>query len=263
MSVREDRHDTDYKHLLPLFRRLADESVPALDRRQVRDEIVAGHLPLAEHIARKYQHRGQPMDDLRQVARVGLISAVDRFDPDRGTDFVAFAVPTIMGEIRRYFRDATWMISVPRGLKELNRSIAKVVAELTTESGQSPRPQQIATRLGISLEAVYEGLQVGMAYQADTLDTVDAGQDDADYHPDRLGSPDPGLDRIEDRQTLRSALAELPDREAAIVRLRFFDELTQSQIAERIGISQVHVSRLLARAVAQLRTAFVPTAGSG
>ncbi len=223
MPVVHNRHDTEYEHLLPLLRRLADQSLSEDARRRIREEVVAGHLPLAEHIAQRYQRRGQSIEDLRQVAMIGLLGAVDRFDPERGSDFVSFAVPTIVGEVRRYFRDATWVISVPRRLKELNRSIAKVVAELTTESGQSPRPQQIATRLGISLEAVYEGLQVGMAYHADSLDTRGSGQED-DYHPDWLGSLDPGLDRIEDRQTLRSALAELPDREAAIVRLRFFDD---------------------------------------
>jgi RNA polymerase sigma-B factor len=255
MPIREDRHDTDYEHLLPLFRRLADESVSALDRRQVRDEIVAGHLPLAEHIARKYQHRGQPMDDLRQVARVGLIGAVDRFDPDRGTDFVAFAVPTIMGEIRRYFRDATWMVSVPRRLKELNRSVARAAAELVAELGCSPRPQQIATRLGISLEAVYEGLQAGMAYRADSLDIPARADDDGESR--QFGVADPGLDVVENRETLHSALAELPDREIEIMRMRFFEELTQREIASRIGISQVHVSRLITSSVAQLREAFL------
>ncbi|HEX4224921.1 MAG TPA: SigB/SigF/SigG family RNA polymerase sigma factor [Pseudonocardiaceae bacterium] len=256
MPVTRDRHDTEYEHLLPLFRRLADRSLSEDARRRIREEAVWGHLPLADHIAQKYQSRGQSIEDLRQVARMGLIGAVDRFDPDRGSDFLAFAVPTIMGEVRRYFRDATWMVCVPRRLKELNRSIAKAVAELTVESDQSPRPQQIAARLGISTEAVYEGLQVGMAYNADSLDTPSTKDDD--HHADRLGASDPGLERIDDRQALRSALAELPEREAAIVRMRFFGELTQSQIAERIGISQVHVSRLLTRAVAQLRTAFVP-----
>jgi RNA polymerase sigma-B factor len=256
MPLRKDRHDTNYEHLLPLFRRLTDESVPARERRQVRDEIVEGHLPLAEHIAQKYQHRGQPLDDLRQVARVGLIGAVDRFDPARGTDFVAFAVPTIMGEIRRYFRDATWMISVPRRLKELNQSVARAAAELVAELGHSPRPQQIATRLGISLEAVYEALQAGMAYRADSLD-LPAQRADDDHDSRQIGAADPGLDTVENRETLHSALAKLPDRETEIMRMRFFEELTQREIAARIGVSQVHVSRLITSSVAQLREAFL------
>lgn len=258
MPVAKKPHDTDYRHLLPMFRRLCDGSLSAQERHRVRAEIVEGHLPLAEHIALRYQHRGQSMEDLRQVARMGLLGAVDRFDPDRGSDFVSFAVPTIMGEIRRYFRDATWMISVPRPLKELNRTISRAIAALEVESGRSPRPQQIAARLGISLEAVYEGLQAGMAYHADSLDNPAPRQQEDDCQPARFGAVDPGLDHVENRQTLRSALAELPQRDAEIVRMRFFEELTQSQIAARIGVSQVHVSRLLASAVARLRTAFLP-----
>jgi RNA polymerase sigma-B factor len=261
MPVNANRHDTDYQHLLPLFRRLADRTLCEQERRRVRDEILAGHLPLAEHIARKYQHRGQSIDDLRQVARVGLIGAVDRFDPERGSDFVAFAVPTIMGEIRRYFRDSTWMISVPRPLKELNRSISRAVAALTVELGHSPRPRQIAARLGISLEAVYEGLQAGSAYQVDSLDKPPVRQGDDDPERGHIGVPDPGLDRVVNRQTLRTALAKLPERETEIVRMRFFDELTQNEIAARMGISQVHVSRLLANSVAQLRRSFLPDHG--
>ena len=198
------------------------------------------------------------MDDLRQVAMVGLIGAVDRFDPGRGSDFVAFAVPTIMGEIRRYFRDSTWLLTVPRPLKELNRSISRATAGLTVELGRSPRPQQIAARLGISLEAVYEGLQAGFAYQADSLDGRGARQDDEDPEPDQFGTVDPGLDRVENHETLNVALAKLPERETAIVRMRFFEEMTQSQIAERLGISQVHVSRLLAHTVGRLREALLP-----
>ncbi len=258
MPVNANRHDTDYQHLLPLFRRLADQSLSIQERQRVREEILAGHLPLAEHIARKYMHRGQSMEDLRQVARIGLIGAVDRFDPDHGSDFVSFAVPTIMGEVRRYFRDSTWMISVPRPLKELNRSISRAVAALTVELGRAPRPQQIAARLGISLEAVYEGLQAGMAYQADSLDKPPVRQGDDDPEPNQIGTADPGLDQVENRETLHSALAKLPERETAIVRMRFFEEMTQSEIAARMGISQVHVSRLLASTVARLRQAFLP-----
>ena len=191
---------------------------------------------------------------------VGLIGAVDRFDPGRGTDFVAFAVPTIMGEIRRYFRDATWMIRVPRPLKELNRSISRAAAELAAELGRSPRPRQIAARLGISLEAVYQGLQVGTAYQTDSLDVPPAREDHDDHRATDIGFVDPGLGRIENHETLHTAIAGLPARDVELVRMRFFEELTQSQIAARLGVSQVHVSRLLTRTVTQLREAFVTDA---
>jgi RNA polymerase sigma-B factor len=258
MASQPKRHETEYDHLLPLFRRFADSSLPEHRRRRLRDDLVEGHLPLAEHIARKYRHRGQAMEDLRQVARLGLIHAVDRFDPGRGTDFVVFAVPTIMGEVRRYFRDSTWMVQVPRPLKELNRSISSAVVTLTEETSCSPRPRQIAARLGISPEAVYEGLRAGLAYQASSLDipSVRPGEDSRERS--QLGAVDPGLDLVENRQTLRLALAGLPRRQIEIVHMRFFEEMTQEDIAARIGISQVHVSRLLAGAVAHLRAAFVP-----
>ncbi|HEY2792099.1 MAG TPA: sigma-70 family RNA polymerase sigma factor, partial [Micromonosporaceae bacterium] len=190
-------------------------------------------------------------------ARVGLVAAVDRFDPDRGSDFVSYAVPTIMGEIRRYFRDATWMISVPRRLKELNRAVSRAVGELSVELGSSPRPQQIANRLGISLEAVYDGLRAGMAYQADSLDAPASQQDD-ERPAGTAAVVESDVEQIDNRETLHSALAELPEREQDIVRMRFEDELTQSEIAHRMGISQVHVSRLLTRSVARLREAFLP-----
>lgn len=256
--ARENRHDTDYHEFLPLFRQLADDTLSRPAREKLRDRIVESHLALAEHIAQKYQHRGQAFDDLTQVARMGLIGAVDRFDPERGTDFVSFAVPTIMGEVRRYFRDSTWMISVPRRLKELNRTISRTVATLTSELGHAPRPQQIAARLNISLEAVYEGLQAGMAYQAGSLDSAVSRGDGEGPEPGQFGVADPGLDRVENRETLHSALAGLPARENEIVRMRFVEELTQRQIADRLGISQVHVSRLLSSTVARLRESFVP-----
>ncbi|HEY2700747.1 MAG TPA: SigB/SigF/SigG family RNA polymerase sigma factor [Pseudonocardiaceae bacterium] len=256
MPSQANRHETGYRDLLPLFQQLADPALSEAERHRLRDEIVDGHLPLAEHIAWKYRERGQSVEDLRQVALVGLLGAVDRFDPDRGTDFVAFAVPTIMGEIRRYFRDSTWIVSVPRPLKELNRSISRAVAALNVELGQSPRPKQIAERLGISLEAVYEGLQVGHAYYADSLDSHTSREDD-DRESGRLGVVEPGLAQVENRETLHSALARLPERDSELVRMRFFEELTQSQIAARLGISQVHVSRLLARTVSRLRESFV------
>lgn len=255
MPVSERSRVTEYDQYLPLFRRFADPATPETERDQLRDELLTGHLPLAEHIALRYRDRGQPLDDLRQVARLGLIYAIDRFDPDRG-DFVAFAVPTVMGEVRRYFRDFAWTVSVPRRLKELNRTIAKAVNELVLETGRAPRPKQIAARLGLSIEVVYEGLQAGMAYQPDSLDLPTQREDDAGRWSAGFGLPDVGFENIENHEALHEAMGRLPEREAEIVRLRYFDELTQSQIAERMGISQVHVSRLLARSLAVLRGSF-------
>ena len=255
MPPTERARDTEYDRFLPLFRAMADPATTDAERERLREELLTGHLPLAEHIAMRYRDRGQPFDDLRQVARLGLIYAIDRFDPERG-DFVVFAVPTIMGEVRRYFRDYAWGVAVPRRLKELNRKIATAVNELVAEHGVSPRPAQIAAHLGLPIEDVYQGLQAGMAYQPDSLD-LPAPRDERSGQSQSQAVIEGDFDRIDNRETLRDALARLPEREAQIVRMRFFDELTQSQIAKEIGISQVHVSRLLARSLATLRSSFV------
>ncbi|HEX4702531.1 MAG TPA: SigB/SigF/SigG family RNA polymerase sigma factor [Pseudonocardiaceae bacterium] len=248
----KDGERDDYRELIPLFERLADPATPEPERRRIREQLVTGHLPVAEHIARKFRNRGQADEDLRQVARIGLINAVDRFDPGRGTDFLSFAVPTITGEVRRYFRDATWAVRVPRRLKELHAAISAASARLSQELGRSPRPKEIAAALSMPVEEVYEGLQAGFAYHTDSLDS---GTDDDGHSPveSRLGEMDGALDLVEDREALIPALATLPEREASIVVLRFFGNLTQTQIADRIGISQMHVSRLLSASLAQLR----------
>ncbi|HEX4224116.1 MAG TPA: SigB/SigF/SigG family RNA polymerase sigma factor [Pseudonocardiaceae bacterium] len=256
MPVTQRRRDNEYDHFLPLFRRLADPAITDAEREELRETLLTGHLPLAEHIAQRYRDRGQPIDDLRQVARLGLIYAVDRFDAERG-DFVAYAVPTIMGEVRRYFRDYTWTVAVPRRLKELNRKIATAVNELVLEHGTSPRPAQIAAHLGLPIEDVFQGLQAGMAYHPDSLDLPTQRDDGSDSPAAQLGDFDNRFEHVENRETLDEAMARLPRREAEIIRLRFFEELTQSQIAQRMGISQVHVSRLLAQSLAILRSSFV------
>ncbi len=234
----KDSERADYQELIPLFHQLADESAPEPQRMRIRDLLVTGHLPVAEHIARKFR----------------LINAVDRFDPTRGTDFLSFAVPTITGEVRRYFRDATWAVRVPRRLKELHAAITTASARLAQELGRSPRPKEIAAALGMPVEEVYEGLQVGFAYNTDSLDS---GTDDDGHSPaeNRLGDLDNALDLVEDREALIPALAKLPEREASIVVMRFFGNMTQTQIADRIGISQMHVSRLLSGSLEMLRAA--------
>jgi RNA polymerase sigma-B factor len=250
----KDGERSDYRELIPLFHQLSDTEATESERRRIRDLLVTGHLPVAEHIARKFRNRGQPEEDLRQVARIGLINAVDRFDPSRGTDFLSFAVPTITGEVRRYFRDATWAVRVPRRLKELHAAISAASVRLSQDLGRSPRPKEIAAALSVPVEEVYEGLQVGFAYNTDSLDN---STDDDGHSPieSRLGEVDSALDLVEDREALLPALALLPEREASIVVLRFFGNLTQTQIADRIGISQMHVSRLLSSSLDTLRAA--------
>lgn len=251
MAVTQRAHE--YQELAPLFRQLVDTTAPASQRRTIRDRLVTEHLPVAEHIARRFRNRGQPTEDLTQVATVGLINAVDRFDPDRGTDFLSFAVPTITGEVRRYFRDATWAIRVPRRLKELHATVTAASAALSQRLGRSPRPSELADELNIPVDEVNEGLQVGYAYRGESLDDT-ANEDNTGVATDaRIGVTDRDLTAVEDRETLHPALALLPEREASIVMMRFYGNLTQTQIAERIGVSQMHVSRLLAASMAKLR----------
>jgi RNA polymerase sigma-B factor len=223
------------------------------DRTALRDRIIAEVLPLAQHLARRYRDRGEPLDDLVQVATVGLIKAVDRFDPDRGVDFVGFAIPTIIGEIKRHFRDRTWSVRVPRRLQELRIAISEANTTLTHTLGRSPTVAQVAVHLGISEEDVLEGMEGARAYQATSLSTPTSSDDNGATLGDMLGTQDAGYDTVEARLTLQTVMATLPDREREILILRFHGNLTQQQIADRIGMSQMHVSRLLTKTLARLR----------
>jgi RNA polymerase sigma-B factor len=248
------RHE--YDDLTQLFDQLADPSLPEPERRSVRDRLVAEHLPVAEHIARRFRNRGQPDEDLRQVAAIGLIQAVDRFDPSRGSDFLAFAVPTITGEVRRYFRDATWSVRVPRRVKELHAAITSKTTELSHELGRAPRPSELAKALGRPVEEIHEGLAAANAYHSDSLDELVSATEGATTSlGELLGAEDERLAGVIDREALLPALSVLAERERAIVVLRFFGNLTQTQIADRVGLSQMHVSRLLAASIATLRGA--------
>ena len=246
--------DTGYEHLVPLFKEFA--SLPDDDprRQELREKLVTGHLPVALHIARRFAHRGEPQEDLEQVATVGLINAVDRFEPDRGTDFLSYAVPTITGEVRRHFRDQAWSMRVPRRLKDLHVAIGAAVSELSQRLGRAPRPTEIAAHLECSTEEVLEGLEAASAYRSASLDEV-LTEDDTSGHTvaDALGDADNALDQVEYREAVRPLLASLPERERTILLLRFFGNLTQTQIAQQVGISQMHVSRLLAQSLATLR----------
>ena len=243
--------DSDYAHLAPVFVEFAGLPAGHPDRVALRNKLVTGYLPVVQHIARRFAGRGEPVDDLEQAGTVGLLNAVDRFDPERGIDFLSYAVPTITGEVRRHFRDRTWSMRVPRRLKDLQSSINGAVGPLSQELGRAPRPSEIAARLGIATEEVVEGLDAQQAYRSTSLDELVSGADTS--LTDTLGVADGELDKVEYRQTLAPLLDELPERERTILVLRFFGNMTQTQIADRVGISQMHVSRLLAQTVAGLR----------
>jgi len=243
----------DRAHAREMFERLAtlDEDDP--ERRAIRDQLVEMHLPLVEYLARRFRNRGEPLDDLIQVATIGLIKSVDRFDLERGVEFSTYATPTIVGEIKRHFRDKGWAIRVPRRLQELKLSLTKATSELSQKLGRSPTVAELAGHLGMSEEEVLEGLESANAYSAVSLDAPDGGDEDAPAVADSLGITDEALEGVEYRESLKPLLEKLPAREKRILMLRFFGNMTQSQIAAELGISQMHVSRLLARTLAQLR----------
>jgi RNA polymerase sigma-B factor len=249
-----DGEHGEYAHLVALHQRYAALAVEDPERPKLREQLITGYLPVAEHIARRFASRGEPLEDLIQIATVGLIHAVDRFEPARGVNFFSFAIPTITGELRRYFRDHGWSTRVPRRLKDLHVAIRSTQRELSQQLGRAPRPSEIATRLGIPTLEVIEGLQAGEAYRSSSLDELlnPAGGDTATLGK-FVGGLDEELEAIDDREALRPLLAQLPPRERTILALRFFRGLTQTQIAEQVGMSQMHVSRLLRQTLTSLQ----------
>ena len=219
--------------------------------RNIRNELVQHYLRLAEFLARRFMNRGEPFDDLRQVALVGLIKSVERFDPDRGLQFSSFATPTITGELKRHFRDRGWAVRVPRRIQELHLQLDRTTAALSQELGRPPTTGEIARRAGVLEEEVIESMEAGSLYRLASID----GRSD-DEQPGgvaaRLGEDDEELDAVDNRVTVQRLLQILPEREQRIVYMRFFEGLTQSEIAEQVGISQMHVSRLLVKSLEQL-----------
>jgi RNA polymerase sigma-B factor len=246
--------DTGYQHLAPLFVEFVALPPHHPGRAALRDRLVEGHLPVAQHIARRFAHRGEPLDDLEQVATVGLINAVDRFEPARGVEFLSYAVPTITGEVRRHFRDQGWAMRVPRRLKDLHVTLGATVSELSQRLGRAPTATELSRHLDLPREQVVEGLEAANAYRGKSLDSLlDEEDGSSGTLADAIGTADRELERVEYRESLQPLLAELPERERTILMLRFFGNMTQTQIAERVGISQMHVSRLLAQTLATLR----------
>lgn len=231
--------------------------------RRVRNEIVERHLGLAIHIAQRYTAGRSNDDDLRQVAMLGLVKAVDRFDPSYGSAFSSFAGSTIEGELKRYFRDRTWTVRVPRSAQELHLAVRGAIDELTQRLGQTPTIDQVQAHLRVDRDDVLRGLEATAAYSVGTLDAP--GSDDDPSAVDRqpaLSTDDDGFERSDDQSVVAALLVRLPEREQQIVRLRFFDGMSQSEIADEMGMSQMHVSRLLRRSFEQMRSWMTDTADS-
>ncbi|WP_069744010.1 RNA polymerase sigma factor SigF [Streptomyces sp. EN23] len=228
---------------------------PGPERDALREETICSWLPMAHRIATRFRNRGEAMDDLRQVAAMGLVKAVDRFDPERGKAFETYAVPTVTGELKRHFRDHTWDVHVPRRVQDLRNRVRVARRELAqTSGGGSPTCAEIASATGLGEEDVLLGLEALESYSALSLDAEPAGVEGGSPLADRLGSCDPALDTAVDREAVKPGLRELPERERTILYLRYFQDMTQVRIAERLGISQMHVSRLLSRSCERVRT---------
>ena len=237
-----------------LFAEMNGDATTPAGRTSARDELVHLHLPLVEHCARRFRNRGEPFEDLVQVGTIGLLKSIDRFDTDRGVEFSTYATPTIIGEIKRYFRDKGWAIRVPRRLQELRMQITAATAELTQKLGRSPTPRELAEVIGCTWEEIIEGMESSNAYSTLSLDASDSSDDGPPSLLDTLGVVDHNLEHVEVRESLKPLLEGLDPREKRILLLRFFKNMTQSQIAEEIGVSQMHVSRLLTKTLKQLRT---------
>jgi RNA polymerase sigma-B factor len=252
-AIRIQHAVRDRGHARELFVRLCELPEGDPERLRIRGELVELHLPLVEYLARRFRNRGEWLDDLTQVATIGLIKSIDRFDLERGVEFSTYATPTIVGEIKRHFRDKGWAVRVPRRLQELKLSLTKAISELAQREGRAPTVSELAAHLQMSEEEVLEGLESANAYSTVSLDAPDSGDEDAPAVADSLGMIDEALEGVEYRESLKPLLEQLPPREKKILLLRFFGNMTQSQIAAELGISQMHVSRLLARTLAQLR----------
>jgi RNA polymerase sigma-B factor len=243
MEAGEERRD----RIRALFERLRESGDP-----DTRGELIERHLGLVEFLAKRFAGRGQPVEDLVQVGRLGLIKAVDRFDERRGFEFTTFATPTIVGELKRHFRDKAWAVRLPRGLQELSLRIGTTISELSQQLGRTPTVAEIAVASDATDDEVLEALEASNAFSPESLDVSGTGQDQLPVH-ELLGEEDTALELVEDVASLKPALEALPHRDRRILYLRFFKGLTQSEIADELGISQMHVSRLLTATLGRLR----------
>jgi len=237
-----------------MFEQLAALEAGTSEHEKIRAALIERHLPLVTFMARKFADRGEPLDDLIQVGTIGLIKAIDRFEISKGFEFSTFATPTIVGEIKRHFRDKTWAVRVPRRLQELGASVTRATAELTQKLDRSPTPKEIAKHLGITVDDVAEALESNAAYSTVSLDVT---SDSSTSIGETFGALDEALEGVEYRESLKPLLAQLDDREKRILQMRFFENLSQSQIAIELGISQMHVSRILNKVLSHLREGLV------
>ena len=223
---------------------------------RAREELIERYMALVRSLARRYSYRGEQLEDLVQVGSIGLIKAIDRFEPGRGTKFTSYAAPTILGELKRHFRDKGWSLHVPRELQERTLAVSRATETLSKELGRSPKVREVAEHLGCSSEQVLEAQEAAASYEAASLDAPAARDDEESASlVDLLGDTDDKYELVEDRQAIASTWADLPEVERQVLELRFMHDLTQREIGERIGYSQMHVSRLLRRALNRLETA--------
>jgi RNA polymerase sigma-B factor len=246
------------EELRALHRRYRETTDPA-EKERIREQLVNAYHDFVYFLARKFQNRGEPLDDIVQVGYLGLIKAIERFDPDLGYEFTTFATLTVAGEIKRHFRDKGTAIRFPRRLQELHQSVVRVNEQMKNELGREPAVAELAERLGVTPEDVTEAMEIGPAYVPLSLDQPVASSDGQDSRSvsEQIGSPDPELDRVEMRDVLDRAMEHLTPRERSIMAMRFYEQMSQSEIARRLGISQMHVSRLQRAALEQLRK-YVP-----
>ena len=230
--------------------------------RAAQEALVNRFLPLARQLARRYARSNEPLEDLEQVASLGLLKAIDRFDPTRATAFSSFAVPTILGELRRHFRDKGWSLRVPRDLQELAVRVERVTDDLESERGRAPTSDEIARRIGVSIERVLDAREASAAYRAVSLDRPRDDAETGDDLVDVIGVEDPGYYLADEAATVEPLMSVLSDRDREVLRLRFAEDLTQSEIGARVGVSQMHISRLIRQAVGQLREAAKPDASA-
>ena len=247
--------DDSYDDVVAMFVALRKMPAESHEYGRQRERIVARCLPLADHVASHFARRGEGLDDLTQVARLGLMNAINRFDPDKGPSFIGFAVPTMMGEVRRYFRDYSWGMRVPRRLRELHVQISRATSDLAQTLGRAPTAGELSRVLDVPREEIIECLVAGDAYRLDSLDAP-LGADGSGKPrlvADAVGGIDPQIEHITNREAVRAIVDALPERERQVLHMRFFESMTQSQIAERIGVSQMQVSRILAHTLRCLR----------